>query len=63
MKIIAKSNFDLETVNDFLVAEHINKTHGEVAVEAFNTAFCSDPSAPYFYKLVEDSYQLYTWEP
>jgi len=62
MKIIAKSNFDEETVNDFLVCENINKTHGEMAVKLFNQELCGEYGT-YCYALKEDDYPLYHYDP
>jgi hypothetical protein len=62
MKIVAVSNLRKETVDDILICENINRTHGEVATEAFNRQLCGT-YGEYFYTLMDDSYKLYKWEP
>lgn len=62
MKIIGKSNFDNERVDDILIAENIrNEFYASVLVAALNDIHGED--APYFFKVVLDSYELYSWEP
>ncbi len=62
MKIICKDNFDRESVNDQLVCENVNKFYGEMIVDFLNDRFSGDHS-PNFYRLVDDNYRLYLWEP
>lgn len=62
MKIVARSNFNKDTVSDFLVCENINRTHGKMAVELFNDQLGGDYGI-YCYTLQEDDYELYFWEP
>ena len=59
MKLIAKSNFDLETVNDVLIAENVHKGFGEHIVRVLNKDKSDDT---YFYSLVENDYELYKFE-
>lgn len=56
-KIIAVSNFDLETVSDILIADNVDKEYGEKLVSFINNMY---EHATYFYKLVEQDYKLYT---
>lgn len=62
MKIIGKSNFDNEMVNDILICENIRKPFGEPIIKFLNESFCNDHSV-YYYKLVEDYYKLYIFKP
>ena len=61
MKIICVDNFNRETVNDWLVADNVNKRMGERIIEALNKQE-SDESPTYF-RLVEDDYKLFVFEP
>lgn len=62
MKIICKDNFDRESVSDQLVCESVNEFYGSKIVDFLNDRFSGDHS-PNFYKLVDDNYRLYVWEP
>ena len=62
MKIIGISNFDLETVNDVIVAENVQPFYVDTIVDALNKKLCSE-HATYFYKAVEDDYKLHVFEP
>ena len=61
MKIICVDNFQRDTKNDSLVAENINVHYGEYIVRLLNEH--EGEHSPNFYKLVEDDYKLYKWEP
>lgn len=61
MKIIGKSNYDLETVSDIVIAENICDGWGELIIAAMRE-FMSE-SETYYPLLVEDNYKLYKWEP
>ena len=61
MKIIGKSNYDLDTVDDIIIAENIGKGWGELIIAAMRE-FMSE-SEKYYPLLVEDNYELYKWEP
>ena len=61
MKIICKSNFDLDYINDRLVCENINTYYGEKLVDFLNKTLSGDNSHD-FYVLVEDDYTLYNFE-
>ena len=59
MKIICIDNYNRDDKSDRLVCENINEPEGRIAVNALNDnrAFFDD-----WYRLVEDDYQLYTFE-
>lgn len=61
MKLIAKSNFDLEGVDDILIAENVHPSFGKYIVNLLIKNMREDDT--YFYKLVEDDYELYKFEP
>ena len=64
MKIIAVDNFNRDHVDDILIAEGIKEEEwGTCMLDALNAKFCDYDSAPYFYRLVEDNYELKKWEP
>lgn len=62
MKIICTDNFGRETVNDRLVCENVNEFYGSKIVEFLNERYSGDYSSD-FYRLVNDDYRLYVWEP
>lgn len=62
MKIIGKSNFDLDTVNDILIAEKVDPAYADGMVDYLNETFC-DSHSTYCFFLVEDDYKLYRFEP
>lgn len=61
MKIIIKSNFDNESVNDRLVCDNVNSFFGNEIV-GFLNSFVTEYST-YYYELVPDDYKLYCFEP
>jgi len=61
MKIIGKSNFDLDNVNDILICENVNKTWGVFIIKAIEKI--TGDYDTYYPMLVEDDYELYKWEP
>lgn len=62
MKIIAVSNFDNESISDSLVAENVSEYYANYIVEFLNNKF-GGVLATYFYRVVEDEYKLYIFEP
>lgn len=62
MKIVCSSNFDLESVSDRLIAENVLEYYGKFLVEQLNAKYSGNES-PNYYKLVEDDYVLYQFEP
>lgn len=61
MKIIATSNYDLESVDDFLIAENVNIYYGTIIVELLQNRTREDDK--YWPILVKDNYELHKWEP
>lgn len=61
MKIIGTSNFDNESVSDFLVCENVNEHWGQRIVKLINER--EGENSSYFYKLVPDDHELYEFEP
>lgn len=62
MKIICVDNFNRETVSDRLVADNIkNSTEANLMIEALKGT-CSVQGS-HWYKLVQDDYKLYVFEP
>lgn len=60
-KIIGKSNFDLENVSDYLIADNLNGYYGKKIVK-----FLQDITTEYddYYPvLVDQDNELYVWEP
>jgi len=55
MKIIRKSNYDLETVSDELIAENVTKYYARIIVDSLNEK-CSDAD---FFEAVDNDYKLY----
>jgi len=63
MKIICVDNFDRDFKSDSLVCENISKYYGEMIVKFLNEKNKDDVNNPNFYRLVEDNYKLYKFEP
>ena len=61
MKIIGKSNFDKDTVDDILIADNVSREYADGILDYMNENFASSSSDYYFF-LVEDDYKLYTFE-
>jgi hypothetical protein len=61
MKIIAKSNFDNESVSDILVAENVPQNYALQIVKLMNDHLTSE-TGPYYYHVVEDQYKLYEFK-
>jgi len=62
MKIILVDNFDRERINDILIAENVNKIWGARIVKFLRDTFSNSNSSDWF-RLVEDDYKLYKFEP
>jgi len=60
MKIIGKSNFDLDNVSDILICENVNQTWGIFIIKAIREI--TGEYDTYYPMLVEDDYKLYKWE-
>ena len=65
MKIIMVDNFNREGPghNDKLIVGAVDKWWGETIVSLLNDHHSKDPNNPDFFKLVEDDYKLYKFEP
>ena len=55
MKIITRSNFDLELYREEVVAENVNEYIGKQLIETWNFKYQNDSSLEYL-ALVEDDY-------
>ena len=62
MKIICKSNDDLESVSDQLIAENVSEAMGRRIVKLLNKAEGS-LDTPNYFAVVQDNYILYKFEP
>lgn len=62
MKIIAKDNFNRETVSDYIVCENVNHYYGNKILEFLKDKFES-PGSDKVFHLVEDNHKLYKFEP
>lgn len=60
-KVIAKSNFDNEMINDVLICENIEETWADEVVKAMNHYYSDNHE--YFFKKVPLDYKLYEFEP
>lgn len=61
MKIIAVDNYDREMYDDTLIAENVHKGYGEKIVKIMNNDTTRNDET--YFKLVEDSYELFVFEP
>lgn len=61
-KIICTDNFNRDTVSDTLVADNVSEYWGRLIVKFLNANYSSNDS-PNFFKLEENDYELYVWEP
>lgn len=61
MKIIGKSNCDLDSISDILIADNLNGYYGKLIVEFLEDHATEDDT--YYPILVEDDYELYKWQP
>ena len=62
MKIIGKSNFDDDMVNDILIAENVPDEYASFLTDKMNEQYSTGRSK-YFYEAKPDYYELYVWEP
>ncbi len=60
-KIIGKSNFDLESVNDILIADNLNEYYGKYILKFLRDIMHDGDT--YYPKLVDQDYELYEREP
>lgn len=61
MKIIGKSNFDNESVNNVLICDNVGAFFGNKIVDFLNSSDAQDST--YYYELVFDDYELYSFKP
>jgi hypothetical protein len=61
MKIVGKSNYDLDYVSDILIAENVNEYYGKLMVTLLQHDM--DGTETYYPELVDDDYKLYEWQP
>lgn len=62
MKIISIDNFGRESVSDVLVAEKVSKYFAPIITDLLNEKLSGNHS-PYFYRTVDDNYELYEFKP
>jgi hypothetical protein len=62
MKVIGVDNFGRDNVSDKLICGGLNKYYANLIATLLNENG-KDPHTPYFYKAVEDDYELYKWKP
>lgn len=55
MKVIAKDNFDRETISDQLIKPNVSQIEGDQIVNNLNKS----ENQNWFYVVVEDDYKLY----
>ena len=61
MKIVRVDNYDREIYDDDLIVENVNEIYGEELVEFLNS---KEPQhSDYYFRLVENDYKLYKFEP
>lgn len=61
MKIVCVDNYDRESISDELICENIDKHYGKDIVEYLNRKHGDE--SPHFFRLVEDDYKLYEFQP
>lgn len=61
MKIIGTSNFDLDNVDDILIADHLNEYYGELILKFLRNKMTENNT--YYPILVDNDYKLYKFEP
>ncbi len=61
MKIIAKSNFDDETVSDITIATSVAPAYASEIADYLNTVH-NGKSATYYFVVVVDTYKLHRFE-
>ena len=62
MKIIRVDNFNRESRSDSIVCENINEYLGKIITGFLIEKFSGDNSSDFF-RLVDDNYKLYKFEP
>lgn len=62
MKIIRRTNFDWDYLSDQLIAENVLELFANIIALQLNNTY-SSPETSYYFKAVQDDYQLYIAEP
>ena len=62
MKVIIKDNFCRENVSERVLIPRVSEEEGTIIADAFNRVLGGAQSS-YFYKCVDDEYDLYKFEP
>lgn len=62
MKIIQIDNFNRDYISDVLVAENLSQYYGKMILGLL-IKYNTSESSPHYYRLVEDDYKLFVFEP
>lgn len=62
MKIIRVDNFDRENRDDLLIAENVHKYYANKLCDTLNKED-GDEMSPNFFRVVDDDYKLFEFEP
>jgi diketogulonate reductase-like aldo/keto reductase len=60
VKIVGVSNFNIDTVDDILIAGDVDPQYADFLAKKMNEGFSRDDST-YWYKVVPDDYELYRY--
>jgi hypothetical protein len=61
MKIVAKSNYNLDSFSEYVIAEGLNSYYGKLIEKLLQDKTTDYDSA--WPVLVDDDYELFKWEP
>jgi hypothetical protein len=61
MKIVAKSNYDLDNFSEYVIAESLNSYYGKLIEKLLQDKTTGRDSV--WPVLVDDNYELFKWEP
>lgn len=61
MKIVAKSNYDLDDFSEYIIAEGLNNYYGKLICEFLQSKVTEYDNV--WPELVEDDYVPFVWEP
>lgn len=61
MKIVAKSNFNLDNFSEYVIAENLKAYYGKLIVEFLQSKVTDNCSV--WPVLVDDNYVPFVWEP
>ena len=62
VKIIAASNFDIDTVDDELIADNVDERYAVLIADALNQKYSSGRSMMWF-RVVPTDYNLHVFKP